>query len=62
MGKRSDFEKIDKDFYRTFDRRAVEPLIPLIKGCKYVEPCYGLGDLARLWAVMLNVLIIAILL
>jgi hypothetical protein len=48
MGKRSDFEKIDKDFYRTFDRRAVEPLIPLIKGCKYVEPCYGLGDLTRL--------------
>lgn len=48
MGKRSDFEKIEKDFYRTFDVRAITPLLPFIKNSKYVEPCYGLGDLVRL--------------
>lgn len=46
MGKRSEFERIPKDFYRTIDPRAVEPLKGfLIGGCNYYEPCCGQGDL-----------------
>lgn len=48
MGKRSEFEKIPKDFYRTIDKRAVLPLLPFIEGKKYVEPCVGDGDLVRM--------------
>lgn len=45
MGKRSEFDRVEKDFYRTFDPRAIEPIKPFIEGLKYVEPCYGEGDL-----------------
>lgn len=46
MGKRSNFERIPKDLYRTFDPRAVRPLLPYLKpGTRYVEPCAGHGDL-----------------
>jgi len=49
MGKRSSFERIDKDFYRTIDPMAVEPLLPfLVPGSTYAEPCYGCGDLVNL--------------
>lgn len=49
MGKRSQFERIEKDFYRTIDPRAVEPLLPfLVPNTKYAEPCWGMGDLERL--------------
>lgn len=48
MGKRSNFEKVEKDFYRTFDPRAIIPLIPFIKGLKYIEPCAGQLDLIGL--------------
>lgn len=46
VGKRSDFERVDKDFYRTIDKRAVLTLLPFLPDeAKYAEPCYGLGDL-----------------
>ena len=48
MGKRSDFPKVDKDFYATIDPKATEPLIPFIRGKTYAEPCYGNGDLEDL--------------
>lgn len=50
MGKRSDFERIDKDLYRTIDPRAVGALNPhLCHNTKFAEPCSGYGDLrARL--------------
>lgn len=48
MGKRSDFERIDKDFYRTIDPRAVEALIPFLPDDpSFAEPCYGDGDLVK---------------
>lgn len=48
MGKRSSFERIPKDFYRTFDARALPPLIPHLRpgGC-FSEPCAGEADLIR---------------
>lgn len=46
MGKRSEFERVEKDFYRTIDKRAVDALVPhLPDGTVYAEPCYGQGDL-----------------
>lgn len=48
MSKRSSFDKIPKDFYPTTDPRAVEPLVPFIRGKTYAEPCYGNGDLEDL--------------
>lgn len=46
MGKRSDFERIEKDFYATIDPRAVAALAPhLPQGTKFAEPCAGAGDL-----------------
>lgn len=46
MGKRSNFERVEKDFYRTIDPRAVKALEPHLKGvCYYSEPCCGYGDL-----------------
>lgn len=53
MGKRSNFPKIDKDFYRTIDPRAIEPLIANISkiDCHaktYAEPCSGSGDLVNM--------------
>lgn len=47
MGKRSDFDRVEKDFYRTIDPRAVEALAPFLSPkTKFAEPCYGQGDLA----------------
>ena len=52
MGKRSNFERIDKDFYPTIDPRAVQPLQRytngLIYNIKYYEPCVGAGHLRNL--------------
>lgn len=48
MGKRSDFDKVPRDFYPTVDPFAVVPLIPYIRGLRYAEPCYGNGDLEDL--------------
>ena len=47
MGKRSDFERRERDFYPT-PRRAVPPLIPYLRGLRsFAEPCCGEGDLIR---------------
>lgn len=47
MGKRSNFERVEKDFYRTIDPRAVAALAPhLPERMIYAEPCVGMGDLA----------------
>ena len=49
MSKRSNFEKIPKDFYATVDPRAIPPkLVEFIRGKTYAEPCYGNGDLEDL--------------
>lgn len=46
MGKRSTFDRVEKDFYRTIDTRAVEILSPfLVSETKYAEPCCGQDDL-----------------
>jgi len=45
MGKRSDFERIERDFYRT-PKKAVVPLIPFLpKPFRFMEPCAGDGFL-----------------
>lgn len=47
MGKRSDFERVPRDFYPT-PREAVLPMIPhLEEGAFIAEPCAGDGALAR---------------
>ena len=46
MGKRSDFERVEKDYYRTIDPRAVAALAPhLPERVRFCEPCAGAGDL-----------------
>jgi hypothetical protein len=47
MGKRSTMPRIPRDLYRTFDPRAVPPLLPHLGPgpLRYVEPCAGHGDL-----------------
>lgn len=46
MGRRSDFERIGKDFYRTIDSRAVAALAPYLPpDVTYAEPCVGQRDL-----------------
>lgn len=48
MGKRSGFERIEKDFYRTIDPRAVAALsLHLEPDTIFAEPCAGEGDLIR---------------
>lgn len=48
MGKRSDFERVERDYYRTFDPRAGEALKPHVNfGDMYIEPCAGDGSLVR---------------
>ena len=45
MGKRSNFERVERDFYPT-PREAVLPLLPHIADCEYyAEPCVGDGAL-----------------
>jgi hypothetical protein len=47
MGKRSNFERREADFYPT-PRAAVVPLIPYLRGIRtFAEPCAGDGALAR---------------
>lgn len=47
MGKRSSFERRDRDFYPT-PREAVLPLLPHLEpGASFIEPCAGAGDLVR---------------
>lgn len=50
MGKRSDFERVEKDAYQTFDPRAVAPLKAHlgIGNLSYYEPCVGEGKLVEL--------------
>jgi len=49
MSKRSNFEKVPKDFYTTVDPNAIPPkLIEFIRGKSYASPCYGNGDLEDL--------------
>lgn len=48
MGKRSNFERVDKDYYRTFDPRAYPPLLRFLpRASKFIEPCAGEGDMVR---------------
>jgi hypothetical protein len=47
MGKRSNFERREADFYET-PRAAVLPLIPFLRGIKaFAEPCADEGALVR---------------
>ena len=47
MGKRSDFERVERDFYPT-PYEAVIPLIPHLKsGQTFIEPCAGDGRLIK---------------
>lgn len=50
MGKRSEFPKIEKDAYMTFDPRAIRPFFDYHKEKRftYYEPCVGNGDLVSL--------------
>ena len=46
MGKYSNFDRVEKDFYPTIDPDAIpQSLIEWIYGTNYAEPCYGNGDL-----------------
>lgn len=49
MSKRSNFPKVEKDFYPTIDPNAIpQRLVDEIRGKTYAEPCYGDGDLEDL--------------
>lgn len=49
MGKRSNFEKIPRDFYGTTDPKAIpEKFMRLVRGKTFAEPCCGAGDLTEL--------------
>jgi hypothetical protein len=49
MGKRSDFKRVERDYYRTWDPRAVAPLLPhLPETFTAWEPCAGDGSLVKL--------------
>jgi hypothetical protein len=39
------FDRIENDFYRTFDPRAHKVLADVQEPVNYAEPCYGYGDL-----------------
>jgi hypothetical protein len=48
MGKRSNFERNPRDYYKTWDKRAVSALLPhLAPGTRFIEPCAGDGTLAN---------------
>jgi len=46
MGKRSNFERREKDNYPT-PFEAVKPLLPFLRRTKFIEPCCGDGDLIK---------------
>jgi hypothetical protein len=47
MGKRSSFERISRDFYRT-PAASAPPLLPFLRGVRtFAEPCCGDGALVR---------------
>ncbi len=47
MGKRSNFERKEKDFYPT-PLEAVKPLVPFLRpGTRFIEPCAGEGHLVK---------------
>lgn len=51
MGKRSNFEKVPRDFYPTIDPNAIpQTFVNQIRGRYYAEPCCGAGDLVDLLA------------
>jgi len=46
MGKRSKFERRERDYYRTWDPRAVPPLLAHLEPqTRFIEPCAGDGTL-----------------
>lgn len=46
MGRRSEFKRVERDYYRSIDPRIGHALAPhLSPGVRYVEPCAGAGDL-----------------
>ena len=46
MGKRSTFDRVERDYYRTWDPRAVAAIVPfLAPGSRFVECCAGDGVL-----------------
>ena len=48
MGKRSDFDKIPKDKYYTWDARAYAPMRGIFRKIgTFIEPCAGGGDMIR---------------
>lgn len=48
MGRRSDFKRIERDYYRTIDPKAVQALKNYIEpGKSFVEPCAGDGILTN---------------
>lgn len=50
MGKRSDFERVERDYYRTFDPKAGEAIrsyLPQNGDYTYAEPFCGRGDLIK---------------
>lgn len=48
MGKRSAFPRVERDLYRTWDPRALAPLLPHLGGvASFCEPCAGHGDLVE---------------
>ncbi len=47
MGKRSDFERVPRDFYPTPYEAVVPLLAHLPENCSYAEPCAGDGALIK---------------
>jgi hypothetical protein len=46
LTRRSDFERVSRDYYRTWDKRAVNALLPhLAPKTRFCEPCAGDGAL-----------------
>lgn len=50
MGKRSEFERVEKDFYRTPEKAVLPLLRHLAPGTVYAEPCAGDGALIDILA------------
>lgn len=49
MSKRSDFDKVPKDFYPSTDKKIlVEGFVKEVRDKTYAEPCWGEGDLEDL--------------